>query len=401
MSAAMHRLWPLLLAAACSSMPRSDYVPGGKGLPEEARSIYASALAAEREGDTETALKLLDDLCARHPIRLGFHLRRIQIAREARGVAFASRLYDPPPPGVDPERAGVLATLAALDEEDLSGRRNVLVFAAEREPKEAFWRLGLADVDLAAHDHIVERAHRERDLGMVQASAKSFAAARDVLERAREEAGEALELLPEFAEAHLLLGYMATRSADLAEDIDSRDQWREKAEEHYLEAVRIDPGSVAARLDLAENYLYFDRYSEAADHLRDASVLAPSEPMVWNNLGFTYYATGRLSSAVSCYEKALEIEPKNARSRTALSDCLRRLDKVSEAVAQLTRAREDAGDDRSLEAEIALKLGAIYEHESRYREAVQEYRRHVDLGGKDAAKARSRIRHIYETAFEK
>ncbi|MHC4932657.1 MAG: tetratricopeptide repeat protein, partial [Planctomycetota bacterium] len=182
--------------------------------------------------------------------------------------------------------------------------------------------------------------------------------------------------------------------------IDSRDQWREKAEEHYLQAVHIDPGSVAARLDLAENYLYFDRYSEAADHLLDASALAPSEPMIWNNLGFTYYATGRLSSAVSCYEKALELEPQNARSRTALSDCLRRLGRVSDAAAELTRAREDAGEDRDLQAEIAFKLGAIHEHESRYRQAVQEYRRHVDLGGKDTAKARSRIRSIYETAFE-
>jgi hypothetical protein len=28
---------------------------------------------------------------------------------------------------------------------------------------------------------------------------------------------------------------------------------------------------------------------------------------------------------------------------------------------------------------------------------VKEYQRHIDLGGPDAAKAKSRIRHIYES----
>jgi hypothetical protein len=56
--------------------------------------------------------------------------------------------------------------------------------------------------------------------------------------------------------------------------------------------------------------------------------------------------------------------------------------------------------DRVLEAEIAFKLAAIHEFERRYREAVKEYEHHIELGGHDAAKARSRIRHIYEGTAE-
>ena len=57
-------------------------------------------------------------------------------------------------------------------------------------------------------------------------------------------------------------------------------------------------------------------------------------------------------------------------------------------------------------AEIAFKLGAIYEYKQEYRRAVQEYElhiSHVEQGGlpsTSASKARSRIRHIINHAFE-
>jgi hypothetical protein len=82
-----------------------------------------------------------------------------------------------------------------------------------------------------------------------------------------------------------------------------------------------------------------------------------------------------------------------------LSDCLHG-DEPELALEELERARGDAGDDRALLAEIAFKMAAIQEHERRYEDAVLNYQRHIDLDGRDAAKARSRIRHIYEHAYE-
>jgi len=104
---------------------------------------------------------------------------------------------------------------------------------------------------------------------------------------------------------------------------------------------------------------------------------------------------------VTAYGESLRLDPSNARVRTALADGLRRLDKPDEAVKELARARKDSGDDRELQAEIALKLAAIHEQEKRYREAVLEYQRYIDLGGPQAAKAESRLRAIYEGAFER
>ena len=40
----MGRLVPVLLLVACSAPPKSDYVPGGEGLPARARADYRRAV---------------------------------------------------------------------------------------------------------------------------------------------------------------------------------------------------------------------------------------------------------------------------------------------------------------------------------------------------------------------
>ncbi len=388
------------LAAACASMPSSEYVPGGEGLPGSARVAYRLALERERNGDLPGALAIFAQLCTEHPLRISFHLRRVRLARARMGSEAAAALYEPPPPGVDAERAGIFAQFARIPEEDLAGRKTVLEFAAEREPTEPYWRLAMADVEVTAHQQLVERARTERGLGRAQAAAVTDVEAGAVLDRARQLAEAALSLDAGFAEAHVLLGYIGTALADLQQEMEQRDHWRAVADGHYTDALALDPGSLPALLNRAENHLYFDRYAEAAKDLRRAAELAPRQPLVWTNLGYTHYALGQLGPAVASYREALLLEPADARARTALSDCLRRQGDMEGAVGELERARDDAAEDRPLRAEIAFKLAAIHEYERRYAEAVQQYEAHIELGGRDAAKARSRIRHIYESAYE-
>ncbi len=386
----------LLLAAACSSAPRSDYVPGGEALPALPRADYRRAVAKERARDPQAALVILGELSATYPLDLGIHLHRLRIARSVGGPEAAAALYDPPPPGVDAERAAVLVALARTPEEDVSARMAILESAAAREPGNPFWRLALADVRLAAHDVVVRRAEEQRSLGRLQESAQSYIDAARLAEESRQDAETALQYDPRRPEAHLLLGFHWTRLADLHPQRERRDELRYTADHHYREALRLDPANLAARINLAENLLHFGRYSDANDELEIALKIAPKEPLVWNNLGYCAYSTGRLDKAVKYYEEALRLEPQNARMRTALADALRRIDRSADAIADLERARSDAMGDRALEAEIAFKLAAIHEFERRYREAVKEYQNHIELGGADAAKARSRIRHIYE-----
>jgi len=390
----------LLFAVACQTGSHGLYVPGGEGMDRSARRKFREAVHRERRGDVEGARELLDELCGAHPLRLGIHLYRLRIVRRLEGPETAAALYDPPPPGIGPERAGILAELARMPADDPSKRKDLLEYAVSREPDEPFWRLGLADVALTAHDLLVDRSRTERSLGQVQAAERSRAEARAALDRARAAAEKAAALDPELAEAALVLAFIETRAADVAADPDARDAHRQRAVEEGERCLKLDPDSLEGRINLAEAYLYFNRYGKAAQVLTVASEMAPKDARVWNNLGYTYYAIGQLAEAIRCYQLALRFAPEDVRIRVALSDCERRRGRTDLAVQQLEQARSEAKDDRAMLATIAFKLAAIHEFEGRYPEAVEEYERYIELGGEDAAKARSRVRYIYEHAFE-
>jgi len=394
----------LICLVGCATDGLRPYVPGAPDIDDRARKRYRGIVKQERNGEHGQALRDLDRLCADYPGQLGLHLHRLRLARTVSGPDFAAALYEPAPPGVDPARAEILAELARTPPDDPAARRSLLEFAISREPGEGFWHLGMADVLVTAHDLVVQRAERERELGQVQAGVRSRAEARGALDDARKEAMRALELDPQLAEAHLMLGYIETRSADLTRDPEERDRFHGLARDQYKAVLLIDAESLIARIDLADTYLYFSDYGRAARELEIASRLAPRDARVWNNLGYTFHAIGQLDDAIECYRRALEHAPGDIRVRVALSDCERRRGDTKEAIVQLLRARNEAGSgtssDHEILAVIAFKLAAIYEFAGRYREAIGEYELHIQLGGKAAAKARSRVRHIYEHAFE-
>jgi tetratricopeptide (TPR) repeat protein len=389
------------LAAACSSGAGGRYVPGGQDLDEKTRMQYRDAVQRERRGDPVGALKILDEICAAQPSLLGLHLHRLRLSRQIYGAETAAELYAPPPAGFDSERAGILVELARLPSDDPARRKALLEYAVAREPDEPFWHLGLADVGLTAHRLLMERSNRDRSLGRLQAETQSREEAVAALDRARKEAQEAARLDPLLSESELLLGFIQTRAADLEGDPNARDKIRATAQTHYERALALDPDSLEGRINLAETHLYFDRFEKAAAELRKATEIAPRDPKLWNNLGYTYYSVGQLTDAVTCYRRVLEFGGPDARARIALSDCERRLGNTKQATTELETARNEAdAEDRELRAVIAFKLAAIYEFDEEYRKAVAEYERHIELGGKHADKARSRVRFIYEHAFE-
>ncbi|MEM8882946.1 MAG: tetratricopeptide repeat protein [Planctomycetota bacterium] len=396
------RTIPLLFAlvVGCSTGRDGLYVPGGADLDARTKRRYREAVRFERNGEPERARPIIEDLSRTYPTRLGLHLHRLRLVRALEGPEAAAALYDPAPPGVDAERAGILSDLARLPADDPAQRKALLEYAVSREPQEPFWRLGLADVGLTTHDLLVDRARQELALGDLASHADSLEEARQMIDRAREDAAEAQRLDPQLSEAELMLGFIETRAADLATDPDERDERRELAITRYKQAIRLDPEAVEARINLAETMLYFSRFGQAAEALQQASELAPRDPRIWTNLGYTYYSVDQVGEAIACYRRALLYKPGDIRIRVALSDCERQRGNHEAAIGELLQARADAGEDRGLQATIAFKLAAIHEFDGRYPKAVAEYERHIELGGRDSAKARSRIRHIYERAFE-
>lgn len=143
------------------------------------------------------------------------------------------------------------------------------------------------------------------NLGLVECQRGNFARARQLLTRAR-------RVNPDVAQPHHGLGVLAEleRRPDLAS-------------EHYLDALRVDPGFAPAR----------------------------------GNLGRLQFEAGQLDAATLTFKKLSEVAPDDPRGLVGLGETLLRLGRYAEAQATAARAARRFPDEPTLSllgARVAL-----------------------------------------------
>lgn len=81
-----------------------------------------------------------------------------------------------------------------------------------------------------------------------------------------------------------------------------------------------------------------NRLEEALKDLEMATILAPTWPSGWVNLGVARVLNDDVEAALAAYERALDIEPRNSSALNNLSILYRRLGRYNEARLALTAA---------------------------------------------------------------
>jgi TolB-like protein/Flp pilus assembly protein TadD len=145
-------------------------------------------------------------------------------------------------------------------------------------------------------------------------------------------------------------------------DLDAYD----RAEAFYRQALTHDPNFADAAAALARSRLYrhwnfsllapaeFGEVKSLIDH---AIALAPNSPEAHLALGrFFYYGHRQYESALTEYNRALELQPNNASAREACAAVYRRRGEWERSLADFQRAQELDPRD----AEIPRDIGATY-----------------------------------------
>ncbi|HEX9307144.1 MAG TPA: tetratricopeptide repeat protein [Anaeromyxobacter sp.] len=114
---------------------------------------------------------------------------------------------------------------------------------------------------------------------------------------------QALALNPGYVRAHLNLATVAIRRGDVPRALARLD-----------EAIRIDPGYVLAYQNRALLGLRVGRLEGAVEDARAAARLAPESADAHAILGDALRAAGRAPEASAAYERALALDPRNARA---------------------------------------------------------------------------------------
>jgi Flp pilus assembly protein TadD len=113
------------------------------------------------------------------------------------------------------------------------------------------------------------------------------------------------------------------------------------------------------------------RFGQSEMHYQAALKLAPDDPKVWNNAGYSYYVQGRWDVAERTLRTAVRLAPDDPRMATNLGLALVAHGKTDEAQAVLART----GGPAAAEANIAYVLAST----GHRPEAANHYRKALAL----------------------
>jgi tetratricopeptide (TPR) repeat protein len=145
----------------------------------------------------------------------------------------------------------------------------------------------------------------------------------------------------------------------------NRQQWR-RAEEHYTQAVRLDPADANAQHNLALLLDKQGKLREAMEHYLAAARLDPSDPVAANDLGLALAREGRGEEAIESFVAAMRLDPNGFKQ-----DNTERAVKCVQA-GQLEEARQHLEAIARVfpeDADVQYSLGSILLRAGRTKEA--------------------------------
>jgi Flp pilus assembly protein TadD len=140
---------------------------------------------------------------------------------------------------------------------------------------------------------------------------------------------DALQLDPEYPDAHLNLGMTYA-------DLDQRDE----AKAEFKAAIELDPQDPLARHELAAMLMDEGDYRGAIALLNEVVRLEPENYEGWLDLGISYAQKGFYQEAERCYAKARELNPDDVLLNYNVAALYALWDRKPDALAALRKAME-------------------------------------------------------------
>ena len=178
------------------------------------------------------------------------------------------------------------------------------------------------------------------------------------LEQAVASYTRALQIRPDFAEAHSNLGNVLKRLGKPEEAVAS-----------YRRALQIRPDYAEAHCNLGDVLNEMGRHEEAVASYRRALHVKPDFAVAHNNLGTVLNELGKPEEAITSLARALQIQPNFAEAHNNLGAALNELGKPDAAISSLTRALQIRPDY----AEAHSNLGDALNNLGRSEHAMATY----------------------------
>ena len=169
----------------------------------------------------------------------------------------------------------------------------------------------------------------------------------------------ALAIRPGFEDAHINLGNALAQAGHV-----------DQAVAHYQQALTTQPDNARIYFNIGDALAKTNRVDEAIANLQKGLQLLPEFPDAHNNLGLLLLRQGRVDEAISHFQQALQLQPNLVEARRNLADALLQKGQTDEAITQFSLVLIAAPDDSATQC----RLAAVLASHGRVEEAVRHYR---------------------------
>jgi tetratricopeptide (TPR) repeat protein len=183
----------------------------------------------------------------------------------------------------------------------------------------------------------------------------------------------AVQLRPKWAEAHEVLG---RAQIDAGTSVIESNR---NAEKSFRKAIELKPDFIEAHLHLADSLRSQGKFQEALDAYRRALALAPTSPAAVGGAASMLEHLGQFEAARRMLAPVLEKDVDTLALALPYAVISRHTGEKDKAMALLERLLTDESSYRPLRVEGHFMLGKLYDSEKKYDDAFRHYRAANDL----------------------
>jgi len=167
----------------------------------------------------------------------------------------------------------------------------------------------------------------------------------------------------------------------------------ERAIQSYRNSISYDSSNVYSWFELGSAFERTKQIDSAASAFKKVLKLQPDDPAASNYLGYMWAEKGiNLDSSKILIETALRQEPDNGAFLDSYAWIFYQLGQLDSAFHYINKAVENIKDDPT----VLCHLGEILEKKGRLKEALEAYRKSVELNFENPEEIREKISRIKE-----
>jgi len=248
---------------------------------------------------------------------------------------FQALMPNTPQGSAEHERLAILLGMSYYGVDDFRLAAESLKAPAEHEPKNLNLQLTLAHSCLLAEhfDCVLESFHRI--LAVDENSVEAYMLMGEAMDEMHDSEGalrayrKAVEVGPHQPNVHFGLGYLLWM----------KSEYKDAAAEFEKE-IALSHGHLLAREYLADARMMLNEKDAARELLESAVKEDPKSAMAWVDLGTIHAEEGRTAEAAADFEKAIQIAPENVNAHWRVARVYKALDRTADAKREMETAQK-------------------------------------------------------------